>query len=247
MVARIFAFNQFSAKLIGKQTTAQAKILAAMTTETPQIHTEEYCEIYLVRHGQTDWNKQEKMMGSSDIPLNETGKKQAIKVKEKLEAISFTAAFSSDKVRAYKTAHIILGGNNIPIIQTPALRECSFGMWEGRPTSEFKAWAKMQPQRDTTSQAECLAHKWTDEMESLGERYARVMSFIRSMSIEHIGNTILCCTHAGILRAILSTLSFNPGLSWYVINGAFIKLRVSKNGTVELAAHEGCQPMLESF
>ncbi|MBM3893698.1 histidine phosphatase family protein [Candidatus Dependentiae bacterium] len=205
------------------------------------------CHIYLVRHGQTDWNKNEKMMGSSDIPLNETGQKQVLKVKEKFNALAFAAAFSSDKMRTHKTAELILGANNIPIIETAALRECSFGAWEGRPTSEFKTWARMQPQRDTTSQADCLAHKLTNDTESLGERFTRVATFMQSVALQYRGATVLCCTHAGVLRAILCALNFRPGFSWYVANGAFIYLRVAEDGKFTLIQQDGCLLMHESF
>ena len=50
--------------------------------------------IYVVRHGQTDWNKKNVLLGSTDMPLNETGEKQAIELKNKLEGINFQVIFS---------------------------------------------------------------------------------------------------------------------------------------------------------
>ena len=66
-------------------------------------------KIYLVRHGETDWNLQERMQGQADNELNDTGKKQARIVADKLQGITFDAAFSSTLRRAITTAEIILG------------------------------------------------------------------------------------------------------------------------------------------
>ena len=228
-----------------------SKMLLATSFLTPQAITaataNEYCEIYLVRHGETDWNVQGKLMGSSDIPLNETGEKQAHKVKEKLNSVDFAAAFSSDKRRAHRTAEIILAQKNIPITQTPALRECSFGSWEGQAINDFKVWAKTQPQRNSMSQTKCLAHKWDDDIESLGEIYTRVTNFINTIAPQHMGGTILCCAHSGVLRAILCNLNFKPGLSWYIANCAMLTLRIDRQGALTLTSHEGCQSMNEPY
>ena len=56
--------------------------------------------IYIARHGQTDWNKERKMQGHSDIPLNEEGEKQAIELNERLKDIHFDKIFSSDFLRS---------------------------------------------------------------------------------------------------------------------------------------------------
>ena len=63
--------------------------------------------IYVVRHGQTDWNLEGRFQGRIDIPLNEKGKSQAKKTKEKLEGIKFDKVFSSPLKRALETAKII--------------------------------------------------------------------------------------------------------------------------------------------
>ena len=66
---------------------------------------------YFLRHGETDWNKQQKIMGQSDIPLNETGVLQAKTVVEKIQVLSIDVIVTSPLKRAYKTAEII--GNKI--------------------------------------------------------------------------------------------------------------------------------------
>ena len=87
--------------------------------------------IYLVRHGETDWNLEQRYQGQQDIPLNETGIKQAKFVAENLNNSSFTALYSSDLIRAQQTALEISKKVKLPIITNKALREINQGDWEG--------------------------------------------------------------------------------------------------------------------
>ncbi len=232
-------------KMLVANTLSTIKQLTT-TASAEQQNNATYCEVYLVRHGETDWNKRGK--GETNIPLNETGEKQALQISVKLEAITFSSVFSSDTHRAHKTAHIILGKKNIPITQTPALRERSFGAWEGHSRNAFEAWVKTQPKRDVISQEHYLSHKWNGEFESLREVYTRVANFMIALtSSQHMGAVILCCAHSGVLRAFLCTLDFRSGFSWHVANCALLRLRLDKNGTITLVNHEGCQLMIEQY
>ena len=67
-----------------------------------------YCTIYFARHGETSWNVKKMIQGIKDIPLNKKGEEQAMMIGEKLKNIKFDAVFSSDLIRAKRTAEIIL-------------------------------------------------------------------------------------------------------------------------------------------
>jgi len=101
--------------------------------------------IILVRHGETDWNKEGRFQGQIDIPLNEQGKGQAKKANQYLKDIKFTKAFSSSMLRPYQTAEIILGKeNNLKIERIDKLVEISHGLWEGKLEEEIEQkWPKM--------------------------------------------------------------------------------------------------------
>lgn len=94
-------------------------------------------ELYLIRHGTTDWNKEAKFQGSVDIELNSEGRELAGKLGERLEKISFDKIYSSPLIRAYETACLIRGHKNIQIVRDERLREISFGGLEGIP---YKEW-----------------------------------------------------------------------------------------------------------
>ncbi|MDE7059311.1 MAG: histidine phosphatase family protein, partial [Lachnospiraceae bacterium] len=84
-------------------------------------------DIYLIRHGETDYNKGRRLQGVTDIPLNERGIALAEQTARELLEIRFDKIFTSPLVRAKKTAEIIRGERKIPIIVTDGLREISFG------------------------------------------------------------------------------------------------------------------------
>ena len=95
--------------------------------------------IILIRHGETDWNKEGRFQGQIDIPLNKEGKDQANKASKYLQKIKFTKAFSSSMKRPLETAQIVLGNKNkIKIKKLDNLVEISHGLWEGKLEKEIK-------------------------------------------------------------------------------------------------------------
>ena len=91
-------------------------------------------EVYIVRHGQTDYNLLGRIAGRIDVPLNDKGKQDAYDVKEKLKDIKFDKVYSSPLMRAYETANII---TNLPIIKDKRIIERDNGELEGRLKSEI--------------------------------------------------------------------------------------------------------------
>ena len=93
-------------------------------------------KVYIVRHGQTDWNVQHKAQGRSDIPLNETGRRQAEELRDKIKDIKFDAVYASPLKRARETAEIATDGE-YKIVFDDRLMERSFGDFEGK---EISSW-----------------------------------------------------------------------------------------------------------
>jgi 2,3-bisphosphoglycerate-dependent phosphoglycerate mutase len=91
-------------------------------------------EVWLVRHGQTDWNKEGRYQGQRDIPLNADGMAQAAETAGQLVRLNlpFGGIFSSDLLRARQTAGVIGERLDLPIFVDPRLREISLGSWEGQ-------------------------------------------------------------------------------------------------------------------
>ena len=101
--------------------------------------------IILIRHGETNWNKEGRFQGQIDIPLNSGGQIQASKAGEYLRSINFTKAYSSSMKRPYETAAIILDrAKSLPINKLDNLIEISHGLWEGKLEDEInKDWPEL--------------------------------------------------------------------------------------------------------
>ena len=100
--------------------------------------------IILVRHGETNWNKEGRFQGQIDIPLNDNGKKQARNASEYLKGIKFNKAYSSSMIRPFETAKIILKNTNLKINKIDELVEISHGLWEGKLEEDIKGkWPKL--------------------------------------------------------------------------------------------------------
>ena len=82
-------------------------------------------KIYLVRHGQTDWNYQKKIQGQQDVDINEQGIRQAEKLAEILKNVPFEYAVCSPLTRAHHTAEILLKYHSVPLSYDERLKDCS--------------------------------------------------------------------------------------------------------------------------
>lgn len=89
---------------------------------------------YFIRHGQTDWNRQGICMGSQDIPLNETGRRQAQEAVSFLQNEGIVHIVASPLVRAKETAEILAASMDVPLSLDDDLKECTWGVLEGKPT-----------------------------------------------------------------------------------------------------------------
>ena len=95
-------------------------------------------ELYIIRHGETVWNKEKRLQGSSDIEINENGRNIAIKTGEGMKDIHFDVIYSSPLRRAYETAKLISKGRKIDILTDERLKEISFGNYEGKTYEELE-------------------------------------------------------------------------------------------------------------
>lgn len=87
--------------------------------------------LYIMRHGQTDWNANHKLQGRTDIPLNDEGREMARAAGREYRNIHFDVCYCSPLIRAKETAEIVLKNRNIPIICDDRLVEMGFGIYEG--------------------------------------------------------------------------------------------------------------------
>ena len=98
-------------------------------------------KIYLVRHGETDWNQAGRLQGQTDIDLDAQGFAQAAEAAERLKEVPFEIAFCSPLIRARHTAETIVGERKITLTTDERLRELNFGPWEGTDVRKIREGA----------------------------------------------------------------------------------------------------------
>jgi len=155
--------------------------------------------IYLVRHGETDWNRDRRYHGSTDLEMNQRGLDQIRTLAGRFAGKRFDAAYSSSLGRARKTAEAVIGDRDIPIAVEPGLAELGFGSWEGLNHADLV-------EREASTYFDWLADpidRSPPGGESVGEMARRVNAAIRRMVEAHPDGSVLAATHAGPIRVIL--------------------------------------------
>jgi broad specificity phosphatase PhoE len=147
--------------------------------------------ILLARHGETDWNRDRRWQGHSDMPLNEAGRDQARALADELAGERIDAVYSSDLVRAHETARIVAERRGLDVTAVPDLREVNVGSWEGLSDEEVR---RRYPQ---------AARGGWENGETYEQMGRRVIEALRRIADTHAGKRVLVVAHGGPLRAVL--------------------------------------------
>ncbi|MDO8885296.1 alpha-ribazole phosphatase [Candidatus Oleimmundimicrobium sp.] len=159
-------------------------------------------KVYLVRHGETEWNSKGKYLGLTDIPLNNNGERQAKALSSFLSKERIDAVYSSALTRTIQTARIIAEPHGLNVCKVPGLNEIDFGEWDGLTYFEIK---------DKYSN---LADDWLNKTSEVqipgGETWddfkTRVLSGLRKILNENENKNILIVSHGGPIKTIISDI-----------------------------------------
>ena len=152
----------------------------------------------LIRHGETDWNGEKRIQGQIDIDLNAVGEAQGRALRPGLAEHAFAAIYSSDLLRAWRTAQIATAGLGTAVSPAPTLRERHFGVLQGTTSRE----ASLQhPEVHRHHQARTPDHDY-ETGESLIVFAARVTAGLQGMAERHPGQNVLAFTHGGVLDVV---------------------------------------------
>lgn len=167
-------------------------------------------KLYIIRHGQTDWNKVKRLQGRSDIPLNEYGRRLAEETAEGMKDIPFDAAFTSPLVRAKETAQIIMGDRNAPIIEDERIIEIGFGEYEGLSCS--KEHFEIPDKTFLNFFEKPEAYTPAEHGESFAEVKKREGDFLKELFEDerYQESTLLISTHGAALCGMLSVIKDTP-------------------------------------
>ncbi len=168
-------------------------------------------KIYLFRHGETEWNKDRRLQGQSDVPLNAFGRELAEETARALEreGVVFDRAFSSPLSRALETARILTAGRNISLETDRRLMEMNFGAYEGSAFDQPKK-DPAHPLQDFLCRPE--AYVPAAGAESFGEVMARARNFLEEkiLPLEGSCGTVLVAAHGAFNRCLLGTVRNMP-------------------------------------
>jgi broad specificity phosphatase PhoE len=143
--------------------------------------------VFLVRHGETDYNAQGIFQGYSPVPLSTRGRQQAALVAERLLSLRPRVLYSSDIWRAQETANIIGQRLGMPVQPCTGLREWNIGTWVGKPADEYQAHLQALGAHPVTYIPE--------GGESQLQTQARVVAQMHTFARQHSHDTLLCVSH----------------------------------------------------
>ena len=173
-------------------------------------------QLFIVRHGETVWNRDSRIQGHTDVGLSERGIEQATRLARRLENVAFDAAYSSDLSRACVTAELVLEGRDVPLHSTPRLREYHKGAFEGLTESELRAHF---PAEYPGYIAKDLDYA-PEGGESTRQVSARMAAIISDIKERHLDDRVLVVGHGGSLRAaMMALLGMSMDANWRFVFG----------------------------
>jgi 2,3-bisphosphoglycerate-dependent phosphoglycerate mutase len=182
--------------------------------------------ICFIRHGETDWNLEKRIQGQTDIPLNETGHRQALAMAFSAAHHDFHAIYSSDLMRAHATAKMLAERRELEVKTLPQLRERHYGIFQGITAAEGE-------QRHPAAYACYIARDLDYDFET-GESMrafdVRVEAAIADLMRHHANQTIAVVSHAGVLDIVRRKATGKPlhtprdfiipncALNWFLVD-----------------------------
>lgn len=161
-------------------------------------------KLYIIRHGETQWNHLLRLQGQTDIELNENGRLLAQVTARALQKVPFTKCYTSPLSRAKETARLVLGDRQIPLVEDPRIAEISFGAEEGVRVKNEDGAIIVPRYYDFFRQPD--RYVAPEDGETLEALLARTGDFLRELANTLAEETILISTHGAASRALLANI-----------------------------------------
>lgn len=192
-------------------------------------------QLYLLRHGQSTWNLEDRFTGWADVPLTEAGEHEMWLAGEKLRGVPLDLVYTSALIRTEESARIVLNvlGQNPPLVSAPELNERHYGRLQGLNKAETAA--KYGAER---------VRQWRRSYsvappggESLQDAAARIVPYFQGTILPRVrsGLNVLVCAHGNTIRAIrmtLDDLSENGIMKMEIPTGGLYRYRIAADGQV---------------
>ncbi|MBP5678768.1 MAG: histidine phosphatase family protein [Bacilli bacterium] len=156
-------------------------------------------KITLVRHGETEENYEGKILGRKNVLLNETGRRQALRLKNNLSALHYDLCFTSPFIRCFETA-LVAVGDRVEIIRDDRIQERDMGELEGRPVEEYNAFQFWNYDKNRSDYG----------VEPVQDILERCEDFLNEIKEKYPDKSILIVTHSGTYRALRHLIKKDP-------------------------------------
>jgi broad specificity phosphatase PhoE len=179
----------------------------AMLTEAPT----DACRLYLVRHGTTTLNVENRYRGRRDIPLDAQGYQDAVDAARRLSSVGLTAVYTGPLRRTIATAQIIADEGRVPDIRIlHGLNNVDYGAWEGMTADEAAMFdpGAFELYRTSPSRAVCPVG------ERLSDAQERMVAALALIGSRHAGESVAAVTHAVMIRLAMARLLGIDDESW---------------------------------
>lgn len=164
-------------------------------------------KLYLVRHGETEWNLSNRIQGQSDIPLNETGRNQARELSKVIAGseLSFDRIYTSRMIRAKETAEILASELGLTYSVLAGIEEMNLGSWEGYTWRQVR---EVFPQEYAVWH-ENRRYQVIPQGESYEQLLQRVLPALKGIALQEEGKALLV-THSAVIMTLLSYFHEKP-------------------------------------
>jgi len=189
----------------------------------------EATRIIAIRHGETTWNVDTRIQGHLDIPLNDTGHRQAERMALALKDSPITAIYASDLTRAWDTAHYLGRALGLDVTREEGLRERGFGEFQGKTYAEIEASLPEQSERWRKRDPEFAPPGG----ESLLALRSRVVETAERLAAQHPGELIALVGHGGVMDVLYraaTRLDIQAPRTWALGNTAINRLLWTPEG-----------------
>ncbi len=187
--------------------------------------------IVLVRHGETDWNREHRFQGRADVPLNEVGREQARELSGRLRSEPVSALYTSPLRRAAETADIVGERLGLPVLTCEPMCEIDVGSWEGLTIEEVRT--RFPQDARTAWSAGWAGGETYDDLDR------RVVAALLALAAAHDDERVAVVTHGGPIRSAIAAslgLSFEtarPQLP-FLANGEIVRVAVGSDAVQRL-------------
>jgi broad specificity phosphatase PhoE len=191
------------------------------------------CRLYLVRHGTTVLNVQNRYRGRRDIPLDAQGYQDAVDAARRLSNVGLTAVYTGPLRRTIATAQIIADAAGVPDLRIlHGLNNLDYGAWEGMTSEEAASYDPQAHALYRTSPGDAIC----PQGERLTDAQRRMVAALQLIGSRHPGEAVAAVTHAVMIRLTLVALDIVQGEKWRHPLGRGSVTEFHVDGTIQLAA-----------